>query len=178
MPPDNPMRRVPVSLLALVAVYVLVVYAVPRPEAVSPAGWRLTGIFLSAIAGLVLRPIPVGATVLIALVLSTLLGGLTLTEALDGYSYTTVWLVLSAFFLSRAIIKTGLARRIALFFVRLFGRTSLGLCYAMSFSDMVLAAIIPSNAARSGGVILRLRVRSPNSMIHVPAPAPPDWVRF
>jgi DASS family divalent anion:Na+ symporter len=39
-------------------------------------------------------------------------------------------------------------------FVRLFGKKSLGVCYSLSLSDMMLAGIIPSNAARSGGVIL------------------------
>ena len=66
---------------------------------------------------------------------------------------------MAAFFISRALIKTGLARRIALFFVRLFGRSSLGVSYALTASDMVLATIIPSNGARSGGVILPI-VRS------------------
>lgn len=147
-------RRRLAFLAALPALYLLLVYIVPRPEAVSPAGWRLTGLFVSTIAGLILQPLPGGALVLIAVALSTVLGGLSIDEALDGYAYSTVWLVLCAFFISRAIIKTGLARRIALFFVRLFGTSSLGLCYALSFTDMVLASIIPSNAARSGGVIL------------------------
>ncbi len=142
------------GLLLLIVLYSVVVFLIPRPAAVAPEGWRLTGLFLATIAGLILRPIPGGALVLIAIALSTLLAGLTIEQALEGYSYSTVWLVLAAFFIARAIIKTGLARRIALFFVRLFGRSSLGLCYALSFSDMVLAAIIPSNAARSGGVIL------------------------
>ena len=52
-----------------------------------------------------------------------------------------------------ALINTGLARRIALFFVRMFGKSSLGISYALSLSDMILAGVIPSNSARSGGVI-------------------------
>jgi DASS family divalent anion:Na+ symporter len=103
---------------------------------------------------MILGPLPGGALVLIAITLVSLWGGLTIQQALAGYGDPTVWLVLAAFFISRGLIKTGLARRIALFFVRLFGRSSLGVCYALSLSDMVLASIIPSNAARSGGVIL------------------------
>lgn len=139
---------------AVVGVFVAVVWGIPRPEAIRPESWRLTGIFLAAIAGLMLQPAPGGALVLLAVTLAALFGGLTIQEALGGYGDPTVWLVMAAFFISRAMIKTGLARRIALFFVRLFGRTSLGVCYALALSDMTLAAIIPSNAARSGGVIL------------------------
>ena len=148
------MTRSSLRDLAIMAAVFLALILVPRPEAITPAGWRLTALFLVTILGLILRPLPVGALVLIAVALSTIVGGLTIQESLEGYAYTTVWLVLCAFFISRAIIKTSVARRIALFFVRLCGSTSLGLCYALSFTDMVLASIIPSNAARSGGVIL------------------------
>jgi DASS family divalent anion:Na+ symporter len=141
-------------LAILAAVYALVVYVLPRPEAVKPEGWRLTGLFLATIVGSILEPLPAGALVLLAVVLSSLVGGLTITEALAGYSNSSVWLVLVAFFISRALIETGLARRIALFFVRAFGKSSLGVAYSLAASDMVLAGMIPSNGARSGGVVL------------------------
>lgn len=138
----------------LVAVYVLVVYVIPRPDAIRPEGWRLTGLFLATIVGSITEPIPAGGLVLLAVVLSSLIGGLTIREALAGYSDPSVWLVLVAFFISRALIQTGLARRIALLFVRGFGKSSLGVAYSLAASDMVLAGMIPSNGARAGGVIL------------------------
>lgn len=140
------------AMLALV--YLVIVYLVPRPVAIKPEGWRLLGLFLAAIAGSITQPIPAGALVLIAVTLSAVIGGLTIDQALGGYADKSVWLVMAAFFISRALLNAGLARRIALFFVRLFGKSSLGVSYALSLSDMVLATVIPSNAARSGGVIL------------------------
>ncbi len=127
---------------------------VPRPGALAPSAWRLTGIFLATIGGLMLHPIPGGALVLVAVTLAALFGGLTVQQALGGYADPTVWLVMAAFFISNALIKTGLARRIALVFVRAVGKSSLGVSYALSLTDAVLAGIIPSNAARSGGVVL------------------------
>ena len=138
----------------LLAVYCAVVYVLPKPETVKPEGWRLFAIFITTVVGSIIEPIPGGALVLLAVTLSSILGGLTLVSALGGYSDPTVWLVMAAFFISRALINTGLARRIALFFVRLFGSSSLGVSYALCASDTVLAAIIPSNGARSGGAIL------------------------
>ncbi len=152
--PRGQARRGLWRALAPVVLFVTVAWVIPRPEAIRPEGWRLLGIFAGTIAGLVLEPIPGGALVLVAVTLSTVWGGLTIEQALSGYANESVWLVMAAFFISRALLKTGLARRIALGFVRLFGKTSLGVCYALSLSDMVLATIIPSNAARSGGVIL------------------------
>jgi divalent anion:Na+ symporter, DASS family len=140
-----------------------------RDENIAPWGWRLLAIFVPTVLGLMLRPLPGGALVLVSLTLVLVLKalpppppGLTETQrahwaydqALAGYAHSSVWLVLAAYFLSRALIKTGLARRIALTFVRLLGHNTLGLSYAVVASDVVLAGMIPSNAARVGGVIL------------------------
>jgi DASS family divalent anion:Na+ symporter len=153
-PASSDLRRRILSGLALVALYLAVEYLLPRPQSVTPAGWRLLGIFIATIGALMLRPIAGGAAVLIAVILASIFGGLTIHQALGGYGDPTVWLVMAAFFISNALLKTGLARRIALVFIRTVGQTSLGVCYALSATDMVLAAIIPSNGARSGGVVL------------------------
>lgn len=147
------------SLGVVILVFLLIAYAIPAPAKVKPEGWRLFGIFAASVVGLVLQPLPASALVLLAVTASTIVGGLTIQQALTGYADPTVWLVMAAFFISRALINTGLARRIALFFVRLFGKNSLGICYALGISDSVLGTIIPSNGARSGGVILPI-VRS------------------
>lgn len=142
-----------------------------RPEGkIQPWGWRLLAIFVPTILGLMLRPLPGGAIVLLGILAIILFEAVPLPpetpenkkdrtnllygQALAGYGNKSVWLVLAAYFLSRGIIKTGLARRIALSFVRMLGRNTLGLSYAMVGTDTVLAAMIPSNAARVGGVIL------------------------
>lgn len=126
-----------------------------RPgEELSPKGWRLLAVFLPCVLALMLQPIPGGAAVLLAVIATVLTGALDLPQALGGYMDPTVWLVLAAYFLSRAFIKTGLARRIALLFIRALGHNTLGLGYAIGASNTVLAGMIPSNAARVGGVVL------------------------
>lgn len=147
------------GLAILVLIFLGIAYGIPKPASVEAAGWRLLALFAATVAGLVFQPISGGALILIAIVLSSLIGGLTLQQALAGYGDPTTWLVLGAFFISRSMLNTGLARRIALFFVRLCGKTSLGVSYALCLSDLVLATIIPSNGARTGGVILPI-VRS------------------
>lgn len=41
---------------------------------------------------------------------------------LSGFANGTIWLIAIAMFLSRAVIKTGLGKRIALYFVGRFGK--------------------------------------------------------
>src|SRR6186713_1761943 len=72
----------PLRLLALVAVYAVVVFVFPRPEAVSPEGWRRTGLFLATIAGLMIQPMPGAALVIVSLTLFVLVGGVPASRAL------------------------------------------------------------------------------------------------
>ena len=49
--------------------------------------------------------------------------------------------------------KSGFGKRIALILVKLLGKTTLGLGYAIAIADGILALFIPSNSARSGGTL-------------------------
>lgn len=131
----------------------LLVLIAPTPAGITPQSWRLVAVFVATMVGLMVQPLPGGAMVLLGVATLAATNIVPIEQALAGYGDPVVWLVLSAFFISRGMIKTGLGRRIALYFVRLIGGTSLGLGYALAFSDGVLAMIIPSNAARSGGII-------------------------
>lgn len=130
-----------------------VIAAVPRPEGIAADSWGLLAIFVATVVGLTLQPLPGGAMVLLGVAATVVLGVQPIEEALAGYGDPIVWLVLAAFFMSRGMIKTGLGRRIAFLFIRSLGRTSLGLGYALVLTEFVLASFIPSNAARSGGII-------------------------
>jgi DASS family divalent anion:Na+ symporter len=147
-------HRRAIGLIALVAVYVLVAHVLPRPEPVTPAGWRLTGIFLATILGLMIQPLPGAAVVIIGLMMFVLIGRMPMNEALSGYSSGSVWLVLGAMMISRVLRETGLARRVALLFVRQFGGSSLGVSYSLLMTDVTLASGIPSITARSAGIVL------------------------
>src|SRR5258708_26110532 len=72
---------------------------------------------------------------------------------LGGFSESTVWLIVGAFVFSIGYRKSGLGRRLALMLVRGLGRSTIGLGYAVAFSDLVLAPATPSNTARSRGTV-------------------------
>jgi len=126
---------------------------IPVPEGVTPQSWRLLAIFAATITGSIVQPIPGAAIVLLGVTALALFNVLRINDALAGYADPVVWLVLAAFFISRGMIKTGLGRRIAFLFIRAIGRHSLGLSYALASTETVLATVIPSTGARSGGII-------------------------
>lgn len=127
--------------------------AIPTPAGITDDAWRLLAVFLATVVGLMVQPLPGGAMVLLGIAATALLGVLPVDRALAGYGDPIVWLVLAAFFMSRGMLKTGLGRRIAFVFIRAIGKRSLGLGYALALTEFLLASFIPSNAARSGGII-------------------------
>jgi len=132
----------------------VLIFLLPRPAAVTVEAWTLLAIFIATIVGSIVQPLTGSAMVLLGVVAVALFRAVPIEKALSGYADKFVWLVLAAFFISRAMIKTGLGHRIALIFVRLIGKKTLGLGYSLVFTDLILASFIPSTGARSGGIIL------------------------
>src|SRR5690349_259919 len=92
---------------------------IPRPEGVTREAWTLLAIFIATIVGSIVQPITGSAMVLLGVIATALFGALPIDKALTGYADKYVWLVLAAFFISRAMINTGLGHRIALLFIHL-----------------------------------------------------------
>ncbi len=144
--------------LAPVIVFALL-WLFPPPAGLNAAQWTYFAIFAGAIAGLVLESAAPGAVGFVAMVAAAVLGlvekepAKALGWALHGFSDGTVWLIFGAFVFSVGYKKSGLGRRIALTLVRALGRSTLGLGYAASLTDLALAPGTPSNTARCGGTI-------------------------
>src|SRR5678816_220919 len=158
-PPNKPLERDELTTRSRVIRWAIVlgvaggVMLIPVPSGITPQSWRLLAIFAATITGSIVRPLPGGAMVLLGVTALPLFKVLEIKDALTGYADPVVWLVLAAFFISRGMIKTGLGRRIAFLFIKAIGRHSLGLAYALISTEAVLATVIPSTGARSGGII-------------------------
>jgi citrate:succinate antiporter/L-tartrate/succinate antiporter len=137
----------------------LVIYLLPIPAGLNAKQWHYFAVFAAVITGLVLESMPVGAVGLIGLTFAAVMGYVesdptkSLRWALSGFSESTVWLIVGAFIFAIGYRKSGLGKRIALLLVRGLGRRTLGLGYAVTFADLILAPATPSNTARSGGTI-------------------------
>lgn len=125
----------------------------PIPQDIVPAAWHLLSVFVGLIVGLIAKALPMGGMSFLALTILILTHTLTLKEAFSGFSHPIIWLVVAAFLLSRSVIKTGLGMRIAYTFVSLLGKHTLGLGYGVAATELLLAPAIPSNTARSGGIV-------------------------
>jgi L-tartrate/succinate antiporter len=154
----------PIAVAALLAI-------IPAPEGLPQHAWFYFAIFAGVIVALMTEPLPGGAVGLIGVVLVTVLAPFVLygpeelarpgfnpadaalAWALAGFSNATVWLIFAAFMFALAYDKAGLGRRIALTLVKLMGRSTLQLGYAITAADIVLAPVTASSTARSAGTI-------------------------
>lgn len=144
----------------LIAVIVgLGIWLIPTPEGLSAKAWGMLALFVATIVAIIAKAMPMGAATLVALVISGLTGLTPISPKqgdvgmLSGFANGTIWLIAIAMFLSRAVIKTGLGKRIALYFVGRFGKKMMGVAYGMALADVVIGPGIPSASARGGGIM-------------------------
>ena len=136
------------SLLLALILYLFI----PRGE-ISNQAIGLLSVFIFTIACIMLKVFSMGQSSIIALTLLVSTKTLSFTEAFSGFMSPVVWLIAIAFFIAKGFVKTGLGLRIAYHIMKLLGKNSLGLGYGIALTDLVIAPMIPSMTARSGGVI-------------------------
>ena len=148
------------KLVILVAIPVLF-FLIPAPEGLSLIAWRLLGIYIATIVGLVIKPYGEPVILLAAVAASAATIGNTagaeklvkVGQTLSGYQSGTTWLIFTAFTLSSAFVITGLGKRIAYYMIGWIGNTTLRLGYVTVFLDLLLSPATPSNTARAGGIV-------------------------
>lgn len=138
-----------------------------RPAGVTVQAWHMLAIFIATIVGCITLPIAISGVTLIGFTLTICLGLVPLADkvvngkliekgAINAFANSSAWLIVMAFMISRGIVKTGLGRRISLYFIKWFGQKSLGLGYAIGAIDLIVSPATPSNGARAGGVVYPL----------------------
>ena len=106
--------------------------------------------FLAAIVAVLDGAYPLLTSTTLAVAAAVLTGTISPAKAFAGFANPSVLLVVIAFLVAQAVVKSGLGRRISLFMVGRFGRSSLGLAYSIVLTDAVIAPAFPSNTARGG----------------------------
>ena len=132
--------------------------------------WGLLCLFGATVAGLITRPLPAGAVVLVVITAGTVLRLFSVQDALGGFANATVWLIVAAFLFARGFQQTRLGERIAYFIVRGIGGSPLRLGYAIVLADLVMAPMTPSNTARAGGILFPVTLNVARAFGSEPGP--------
>lgn len=168
----------------------LMIWLAPAPEGLTPQSWGYLAIFIAVVIALVTEPIPAAVAGLIGVVAAVVLRLVPLESGTDvttksalqwglsGFNDSTVWLIFAAYIFSLGYQKTGLGRRISLHLLKIMGKRSIGLGYALALADLALAPFIPSNTARSGGTVFPVASNIPPMYGSTPDHEPEKMGRF
>ncbi len=122
----------------------------PIPAGLTAPAWHLFAVFAAAIASVLLGAFPLLTASMLAVGAIVLTRTITPAQAYSGFANSSVLLVVIAFIVAQAVVKSGLGRRISLLMVSRFGGSSLGLAYSIVLTDAAIAPAFPSNTARGG----------------------------
>lgn len=134
----------PLGILAFLALYYL-----DRPAGLSGAGQTVIACFALALVWWVTEPIPTHLTSLALMALLIFTGSWAEDDVLGVLGYSVIWLNVLAFVLSSMLVKTQLAKRMALAMIVRWGGSSGRILLAFFALNLVLAAFIPATAARA-----------------------------
>jgi DASS family divalent anion:Na+ symporter len=122
----------------------------PPPAELTVQAWRLFAVFAGSIFAVVVGALPILTASVFALAAAVLTGLLPPDDAYAGFANGTILLIVVAFLVADAVVKSGLSARAGYWMVSRFGRSTLGLSYSIFILDAVIAPAFPSNTARSG----------------------------
>src|SRR3954451_22684180 len=126
------------------------IWFTPVPAGLTAQSWHLFAVFATAIVSVLLGLFPLLTSTMLAAGAVVLTNTISPAKAFAGFANTSVLLVVIAFLVAQAVVKSGLGRRVSFFMVSLFGHSSLGLAYSIVLTDAAIAPAFPSNTARGG----------------------------
>lgn len=133
--------------LALVIFAIL--YTMPTPVGLSYAGKMSMAIFATALTLWVSDSIPNYVTSLLVIVALPLTGAWSEKQALGVLGYEVIWLTFAAFIIASGMEKSGLAKRLALFLITKFGKSTNSILIILMATNFLIAFVIPSTTARA-----------------------------
>lgn len=142
------------SFLKRYGVYLAIIvfcalYFMPTPTGLSVAGQKALAIFCTALTLWVSAAVPIYLTSMLAIIALVLTGTVKERVAFETLGFDVIWLMVSAFVLTSAMVKSNLARRFALWMILLFGGTPRRTLLVIIVINFALAFFVPSTTARA-----------------------------
>ncbi len=127
----------------------LALYYMPTPEGMTASGQAIIASFCFALVLWVSESVPTHVTSLILMVMLVFLDGWEMKNVLGVLGFDVIWLNVLAFILSSLLVKTNIAKRVALTLIVRFGHSALPMLLAFVILQLALAPLIPATAART-----------------------------
>jgi sodium-dependent dicarboxylate transporter 2/3/5 len=138
-------RRRAVFITAAVAVCAAIIL-LPTPDGLTREGQNALAIFALCFILWVSNALPLAVTSLLAIVLLPVLRVMSSGRSFALFGSSVVFFILGAFILAAALMRSGLSARLAVAFLRSFGRSPRALFGGVIFSGGFLAFWMPEHA--------------------------------
>jgi len=139
------MKNIKVRGLLAGTAFLIVMLMLPAPAGLSVAAWNAGAVALFMAFWWITEAIPIYATALVPMALFPLLGILPARETAINYGHDLILMMISGFFLAKAIESQNLHKRIALVLIRALGtsrpRILLSIMIGTAFLSMWIANI-------------------------------------
>jgi len=123
---------------------------IQTPQGLSLEGQKAIAIFCAALTLWVCGSLPIYLTSMIVIVLLPLTGTVAKEKVVFAtLGYDVIWLMVSAFVLTSAMIKSNIARRFALWMITRFGQTPKKALFVLIIINFCLVFFVPSTTARA-----------------------------
>ncbi len=125
------------------------IYFMPTPEGLTASGQTIIACFSFALVLWISESIPTHVTSLTLMIMLVFFDGWEMSNVLGVLGYDVIWLNVMAFILSSLLVKTQIAKRIALNLIVKFGHSAMPMLIAFILLQLSLAPLIPATAART-----------------------------
>jgi anion transporter len=135
---------VPLAVILAAAVWFMA-----APKGLSLEGQRALALFAGVFVLYLTEAIPLAVTSLMVVPAAVLMHVANVRVALDGFSSASTYLIVGAFILATAMVKTGLAERITYLILLKTGCSPARITLGVTLANIVLAFLVPSATART-----------------------------
>lgn len=125
------------------------VYDAIGPEAFTATNISMLAIFLAAVILWITEAIPNYLTSLILIIALVLTNVLSEVDAYHQLGHKVMWLNILSFVLASMLVKTGVAKRFALWFIIKFGRNASSIFISFIVINLILSAFISATTAKA-----------------------------
>ncbi len=135
---------IPVALALAAAIWFM-----PTPAGLSVVGQKALALFAGVFILYLTEAVPLAITSLAIVPAAVILNISTVKTALDGFAASSVYLIVGAFILAVAMVKTRLAERITYLILIKIGVNAANITVGVTLANIILAFLVPSSTART-----------------------------
>ena len=150
---EHPARSIEVMLksagVPLAIAVVAAIWLSPTPADLSLQGHKALALFGGIFVLYLTEAIPLAIASVLVVPAAVLFGIANIHTALAGFAASPVWLIVGAFILATAMVKTRLAERITYLILSRIGSAPSRITFGVTLVNIVLAFLVPSSTART-----------------------------